>query len=109
MGAPDAARKPERGTCEFKEWMRHVGMSWDHVDDLKLVSQANNGACCIMTEGKLARGQTLCVIPKSALLSVHNSKLAGCLEAERVGGGLALAVAVMREHLLGTDSKWCAA
>lgn len=50
--------------------------------------------------------QLLCVIPRSAILSPRTSQLAAVLEAERLGGGLALTIAVMYEASLGQESKW---
>lgn len=56
-------------------------------------------ACCLPL-------QLLCVIPRSAILSPRTSRLAAVLEQERLGGGLALTIAVMYEASLGADSKW---
>lgn len=50
--------------------------------------------------------QLLCVIPRSAILSPRTTRLAAVLEQERLGGGLALTIAVMYEASLLADSKW---
>lgn len=50
--------------------------------------------------------QLFCVIPRAAILSPRTTRLAAVLEQERVGGGLALTIAVMYEASLGPDSKW---
>jgi hypothetical protein len=53
-----------------------------------------------------AGAQVLCMIPRAAILSRRNTSLASVLEAERLGGGLALTIAVMFEASLGPASFW---
>ena len=53
-------------------------------------------------------GTLLATIPKgSAVLSARNSVASGALEAERIGGGLALLLATLAEAALGDRSRFC--
>ena len=45
-------------------------------------------------------------IPKTAILSCKTTDCAEMLEAERLGGGLGLTVAIMYERAIGKKSKW---
>lgn len=47
-----------------------------------------------------------CVIPKASVLSRRTTSLAALLEAEQLGGGLALTIAAMYEAALGKESFW---
>ena len=54
----------------------------------------------------IAEGDSLCVIPKTAVLSTKNTEIADLIEEEQLGGGLALVLAIMYEHSIGVKSKW---
>jgi SET domain-containing protein 6 len=54
----------------------------------------------------IEEAQLLCMIPRTAILSRRTTQLAKVLEAERLGGGLALTIAVMYEYSLGHNSQW---
>lgn len=55
----------------------------------------------------IAAGEVLVrSIPKSACLSARTSSCAPQLQAERLGGGLALNIAIMHERSLREKSKW---
>eukprot|EP00775_Hariotina_reticulata_P007777 gene7777-7975_t len=54
----------------------------------------------------IEENQLLCMIPRKAILSRRTTQLADLLEEERLGGGLALTIAVMYESSLGCDSQW---
>ena len=45
-------------------------------------------------------------IPKAACLSARTCSCAAALRAERLGGGLALNIAIMHERALGERSRW---
>lgn len=90
----------------FVAWMGAQGITWNDAA-VKLTHSDVAGNNMVVRAAKdIYAGCSLCVLPKSALLSVENSGLAGVLAAERVGGGLALTLAVLRELLLGPDSPW---
>ena len=55
-----------------------------------------------ITEGEVVVSEIL----KQSCLSARTSACAPALHAERLGGGLALNVAIMYERLLGDKSKW---
>lgn len=54
----------------------------------------------------ITEGERLCTIPKAACLSIRTTQLADVIEAEELGGGLGLVLAVLHEMSLGPDSKW---
>ena len=54
----------------------------------------------------IKEGETLCRIPKSALLSIRNTGAADIIEEERLGGGLGLVFAVLYEMCRGEESRW---
>jgi SET domain-containing protein 6 len=54
----------------------------------------------------IAEGERLCTIPKAACLSTRTTQLADVIEAEELGGGLGLVLAVLHEMSLGEESKW---
>jgi|TARA_B110000967_G_scaffold199359_1_gene233674 SET domain-containing protein 6 len=61
----------------------------------------------VYAKTKLSHGQVVVSsIPKQACLSARTSACAKALQAEQLGGGLALNVAIMYERLLGKKSKW---
>ena len=54
----------------------------------------------------IGAGEQLCTIPKAACLSIRTTELADVIEAEQLGGGLGLVLAVLHEMSLGETSKW---
>lgn len=54
----------------------------------------------------VAEGEQLCTIPKAACLSIRTTQLADVIEAEELGGGLGLVLAVLHEMSLGEESNW---
>jgi hypothetical protein len=50
--------------------------------------------------------EVISAIPKAACLSARTCKVAELLRAEKLGGGLALNVAIMYELWLGDKSRW---
>ena len=94
-----------RSISLFEQWMTAVKIEWNS-EALKLADESRNNMAVRATKD-LHLSQTLCVIPKAALLSVRNSSLAAALNDARIGGGLALAVALLHEMLKGPDSHWC--
>lgn len=94
-----------RNVDEFKSWMSQVGIRWD-AEVLRLEAASSNVS--VTTERELSDGDTICVIPKSSVISMVNSELFDVLEEERVGGGLGLTMAVMHEMARGACSRWCA-
>lgn len=60
----------------------------------------------VFATSDLAEGQSLALVPKSAILSVLTCSLAELIDKEQLGGGLALTLALMYERALGPASRW---
>ncbi|KAF8061932.1 davT [Scenedesmus sp. PABB004] len=106
-GAANAAADPLPGLLA---WFREAGV-WLNPARVELrrgvpgVSGPGLGVFARADAG-VPEGALLGFIPRAAILSPRTAALARVLEAERLGGGLALAVAVMHEASLGAESKW---
>jgi SET domain-containing protein 6 len=99
-----------QAVASVESWLRGAGVSWD-ADAVAIVDNAqgcSGPALGIRAARDVQEGQRLCTIPKAACLSTRTSSMADLIDAERLGGGLGLVVAVMHEMSLGEESKWCA-
>lgn len=92
----------------IETWLRSVGVWWDtSLVHIKAGCSGCSGpALGVFAVTDVQENQLLCVIPRSAILSPRTTQLADILESEKLGGGLALTIAVMYEASLGTGSKW---
>ena len=103
-----------KGAAE--SWLRSVGISWDEKaveiregppgggdGDEKHYSGVGLGVWALKD---IKEGDTLCNIPKSALLSIRNTEVSDIIEEENLGGGLGLVFAVLYEMSIGEKSKW---
>ena len=92
----------------FEAWMRSAGITWSH-DAIELV-EAQAGcaglALAVRARRDLPEDALLCTIPKAACITTRTTGASDLLEAELLGGGLGLTVAVMAEAALGPDSTW---
>jgi N-lysine methyltransferase SETD6 len=90
----------------FKRWLKDRGVSW-HA--LRFVAYDVLGnMLALESERDITEGDTLCVIPNSAIISIHNSSIKDVIEKEMLGGGLGLTLAVMHERAIGEHSIWYA-
>jgi hypothetical protein len=99
---------PEDRVRSLESWLHDAGISWD-VGALRLAAgraALSGPAIAVLAARDLQEGDQLCTIPKAACLSARTSSLAGVLEAEGIGGGLALVISVAFEMSLGAASKW---
>jgi hypothetical protein len=97
--------------AQFAKWMRKAAkIEWeDSVVRFGSGADACPGdAFGVWAAADIKSGDTLCTIPKTALLSIRNEGITDILETERFNGGLGLALAVMYEQGKGKSSKWCA-
>ena len=85
------------------EWLVQAGVSAGPID---IVSDGTAGGIRVIAAQCLRPDTTLAVIPKSAVLSVHTSCIAPVIARAEIGGGVALALAVMVEQALGARSFW---
>ncbi|EFN55406.1 hypothetical protein CHLNCDRAFT_134525 [Chlorella variabilis] len=93
---------------EFQAWMESVGIE-PNSDAIELVDAAQGCsglALGVRAVRDVAEGERLCAIPKAACLSIRTTQLADVIEAEELGGGLGLVLAVMHEMSLGAESRW---
>lgn len=97
------------GTPGILQWLKSVGIWWDEalVEIRGGCSNCSGPALGVFALRDITEDQLLCVIPRTAILSPRTTQLAQILEAEKLGGGLALTIAVMYEASLGIASKWC--
>eukprot|EP00878_Enallax_costatus_P030182 GHUV01032841.1.p1 GENE.GHUV01032841.1~~GHUV01032841.1.p1 ORF type:complete len:149 (+),score=15.28 GHUV01032841.1:407-853(+) len=101
---------PSSHPLGIETWLRSVGIWWDEslIHIQAGCSGCSGPALGVFAQQDITENQLLCVIPRSAILSPRTTKLAAALEAEKLGGGLALTIAVMYEASLGAASKWYA-
>ena len=84
-------------------WFEEVGIT----TDADLVSlQFSAGVCEVRSKSHVSEGAVLGTVPAAACLSVQTASIANIIEAERLGGGLGLVLAVMHEVQLGPQSRW---
>ncbi|KAF6262972.1 hypothetical protein COO60DRAFT_557117 [Scenedesmus sp. NREL 46B-D3] len=93
---------------QLVSWLQSVGIWWDKslVQIRGGCSNCSGPALGVFAVSDVQENQLLCVIPRSAILSPRTTQPAQILEAEKLGGGLALTIAVMYEASLGKASKW---
>jgi hypothetical protein len=85
------------------QWLKKAGISWN--EDRVLLRPCRDGLGVVAVED-IEEGKELCVIPKTAVLSVKNTGIADILEEHRIRGGLGLIIAIMYELGLGKASFW---
>jgi hypothetical protein len=106
--AATAPPPPPPPPPSFDAWLGSQGVWYNHaLLDLRRAQDASEAApCAIYARQSIPEGAALASIPKAAVLSRRTAACAALLEARRLGGGLALAVAVMGELLRGDRSRW---
>ena len=87
-------------------WMSDKGITWD--PEKVNVHGGNYGAApfAVHAVRDVEESETLCEIPKSAVLSVRNTAIADLIEHEQLGGGLGLILAIMFEYSIAKRSEW---
>lgn len=83
-------------------WLAANGVTTSPV---MAVVDAPAGGVRVVATDAVAAGTRLATVPKAAVLSVANSRLAEALEEARIGGGLALVLAVAVEAA-DRGSRW---
>ena len=90
----------------LQQWLQDHGIRWDRTAvSLRGGAPAETSFSVLALLG-IPEGDTLCEIPKNAVLSVRNSAAADIIETEQLGGGLGLILAIMFELSLGAESTW---
>lgn len=114
-------------------WLRGVGVTWDDgaVEIRVHVGSSSSGgadasnaapaaaqlagatfpgysgkAMGVWAVRDIKEGESLCRIPKKALLSIRNTEASDIIEEEDLGGGLGLVFAVLYEMCLAEKSRW---
>ena len=88
-------------------WFELVGISVNAQLIRLQPMPGSRQACEVVAVRDIAAGAVLGEVPAAACLSPKTCSIASLLEEEKLGGGLALTVAVMHEVALGPRSKWC--
>ena len=65
-----------------------------------------DGSLGVFAADSVAEGDLLACIPKSSVISPRTTGARDIIEAERLGGGLALVFAIMYESAQGEASPW---
>jgi SET domain-containing protein 6 len=112
-GRGGAARRPsssppQPAPSSFDAWLASQGVWYNRaLLDLRRDNDDSSSApCAIYARTPITEGNPLALIPKDAVLSRRTSACSHLLEKQRLGGGLALTVAVMCELLRGERSRW---
>lgn len=91
-------------SARLQESLESIGIEMQ-TDLIRL--GATNGGLGVFAVRDVQKGQVLCTIPKSAVLSIRNSKVADLLEEQRIRGGLGLIITILYEISV-QDSRWWA-
>eukprot|EP00455_Lapot_gusevi_P007602 TRINITY_DN1323_c0_g1_i7.p1 TRINITY_DN1323_c0_g1~~TRINITY_DN1323_c0_g1_i7.p1 ORF type:complete len:606 (+),score=159.43 TRINITY_DN1323_c0_g1_i7:81-1820(+) len=89
--------------AKFVEWMQLNGFNLH--PSIRCVHLPFQGRC-VMAESEVKKGEVLFEIPHPMVLSPRTSDIAEKLSYSELNGWNALAVAMMREYILGVNSKW---
>ncbi|KAJ3160807.1 hypothetical protein HDU86_008167 [Geranomyces michiganensis] len=104
MTAPVNPASPAERLAALEAWFRDANIEYDRKA-IALHSTAS-GAYSVRALTALTEDQPLARIPKDAVLSTKNCGIADLLETAQLDGVTGLAVAVMYERSLGTQSPW---
>ncbi|KAK4433162.1 Ribosomal lysine N-methyltransferase 3 [Sesamum alatum] len=105
------AASSDRRMRGFNRWMKYHGIE---CSDALLLSAENGGAddscrslsISVKALCDLKEGDVVATIPKQSCLTVRTSAASSLIEEAQLGGYLGLAVAIMYEKSLGSQSKW---
>jgi hypothetical protein len=93
--------------AEFEGWMKGVGISWEPSISFAAGCAGCSGpAWGVFAADNITAGQKLCVIPKTAVISIKSTGIADVLRKEGIKGGLGLTIAILYEWAIGEKSKW---
>ena len=95
-------------TTRFESWLRRAGASWDEglMRINRSTDELGRTSFGVFAKRDIPEGTSLCVIPKSSVLSIRTTGIADLLEEAQILGGLGLTLAVMYERALGEASPW---
>ena len=87
-------------------WMSDRGITWDAQKVDIRGGKDDSPPFAVFAHRDIEENETLCDIPKSAVLSVRNTGIADLIEHEQLGGGLGLILAIMFEFSIAKESAW---
>ncbi len=90
----------------LEAWMHNNGIVWNPSTVSLCGGTKGEVDFAVAAARDVAEHETLCEIPKEAVLSVRNSAIADLIEEEQLGGGLGLILSIMYEVSIGARSKW---
>lgn len=97
---------PKAKLTGLESWMHAAGFAWSASTVSLCGGTDSSDGFSVGALRDIREGETLCEIPKSAVLSIQNSAIADLIQKERLGGGLGLILAIMHEVSIGKESKW---
>ncbi|KAK3251253.1 hypothetical protein CYMTET_39404 [Cymbomonas tetramitiformis] len=93
----------------FLDWMKEFGIRYN-ADALEIRATygrpGDHPSIAVFARRPLVVGEEICTIPKGSLLTPGNSDAADMLSEAKLGGGLALVVALMIEYAREDKSPW---
>ena len=90
-------------TKRLEQWLDSVGIS---IETDRVRVRATEGGLGVFAVTTIHEGESLCSIPKAAVLSVKTSGVASLLEENKIRGGLGLIIAILYEMSLHAASPW---
>ena len=87
----------------LERWFDAVGIT---IEADRVRMRATDGGLGVFAVRTVHEGDSLCTIPKTAVLSVKTSGIADLLEENKIRGGLGLIIAILYEMSLHTASPW---
>lgn len=90
----------------LEAWLHDNGIVWNPSTVTLCGGTDGEVGFAVAAARDVPEHDTLCEIPKEAVLSVRNSAIANLIEEEQLGGGLGLILSIMYEVSIGARSKW---
>lgn len=88
---------------DFERWLEKMGVTWNR-EGIEFVTRTNGFG--VVAKRDVDAGETLARVPMDACLTAKNCCVAEQIARRKLGGGLALSVAIAAERARGKASKW---
>lgn len=99
---------PSCSLATLLPWFKDNGITWNEelLEVRSDLPATGGGSLGVYAKVDIIEGAILCQIPKSSVLSVKTTSISDILEDAKIAGGLGLAIALMHEHSVGSNSRW---